>query len=79
VFFRKYTQQESKRLGLHGWCMNTERGTVQGIMEGEESKIKDMKHWLQNTGSPSSRIEKAEFTNEKEIQDYNYSGFSIKR
>lgn len=38
----QYTQQESKKLGLRGWCMNTEKGTVQGVMEGEEQKVKNM-------------------------------------
>ncbi|KAK5647729.1 hypothetical protein RI129_002621 [Pyrocoelia pectoralis] len=79
VFFRKFTQQEAKKLGLKGWCMNTVSGTVQGVMEGSNDKINEMKNWLQTVGSPSSKIEKAEFRNEKEILQPNFSNFSVKR
>ncbi|XP_076047768.1 uncharacterized protein LOC143029166 isoform X3 [Oratosquilla oratoria] len=36
------------------------------------------KDWLRNTGSPSSRITKAEFRNEKEIEAVSFSHFNIK-
>ncbi|XP_051176317.1 acylphosphatase-1-like [Leptopilina boulardi] len=79
VCFRKYTQKEGKKLGLIGWCMNTDRGTVIGQLQGEKSKVHEMKLWLQHKGSPSSSIEKAEFRNEKEISELTMSGFSIKK
>ncbi|KAK9737275.1 Acylphosphatase [Popillia japonica] len=79
VFFRKYTQQEAKKLNLKGWCMNTERGTVQGVMQGEVNNIETMKKWLKSTGSPSSRIEKAEFSNETDIKSLTFGTFDIKR
>nr|XP_022903586.1 acylphosphatase-2-like [Onthophagus taurus] len=79
VFFRKYTQQEAKKLGLTGWCMNTEKGTVQGILEGDSEKISQMKRWLEKTGSPSSRIDKAVFSNEKEAKSGQFSSFEIRR
>ena len=34
VYFRAYTQKQAKKLGLVGWCMNTERGTVIGEIQG---------------------------------------------
>ncbi|GJQ76323.1 hypothetical protein Trydic_g2046 [Trypoxylus dichotomus] len=79
VFFRKYTQQEARKLNLRGWCMNTEKGTVQGVMQGELSNIEMMKQWLKNTGSPSSRIEKAEFRNQADIKNLTFTSFDIKR
>ena len=79
VFFRKSAQEQGQALGLKGWCMNTRDGTVKGSMEGEEDKIEEMKNWLRFKGSPASRIDKAEFKNEKEIQQYSYSSFSVKR
>ncbi|KAK4885089.1 hypothetical protein RN001_001360 [Aquatica leii] len=72
VYFRKFTQQESKKIGVRGWCMNTDRGTVSGVMEGEESKINHMKNWLKSVGSPSSKIEKADFKNEKMIPKFTF-------
>lgn len=37
------------------------------------------KRWLKTTGSPSSRIEKAEFKNEADIKNFTFSTFDIKR
>nr|XP_023016662.1 acylphosphatase-1-like [Leptinotarsa decemlineata]XP_023016663.1 acylphosphatase-1-like [Leptinotarsa decemlineata] len=79
VFFRKYTEQEAKRLGLKGWCMNTRQDTVKGVIEGMPSRVNQMKTWLQKTGSPSSRIDKAVFTNEKDINQHTYDSFKIKK
>ncbi|ORX84227.1 Acylphosphatase-domain-containing protein [Anaeromyces robustus] len=62
VFFRKYTKLEGKKLGLRGWCMNTTKGTVQGLATGKESQIEKFKTFLQTKGSPKSRIDHAEFS-----------------
>ena len=79
VCFRAYTQDKAKSLGVHGWCRNTRRGTVDGELEGEANDIETMKKWLRIEGSPSSRIDKTIFKNEREIQDYSFSlPFSIK-
>uniref|UniRef100_A0A1A9WG39 acylphosphatase n=1 Tax=Glossina brevipalpis TaxID=37001 RepID=A0A1A9WG39_9MUSC len=61
VFFRKYTANKAKELGLHGWCKNTLEGTVKGQMEGTQQEISEMKYWLQNKGSPKSRIDDTNF------------------
>uniref|UniRef100_A0A023EEW2 Acylphosphatase n=1 Tax=Aedes albopictus TaxID=7160 RepID=A0A023EEW2_AEDAL len=79
VFFRKYTQKQATSLGLKGWCMNTRDGTVKGQMEGEVKPMNEMKHWLQTKGSPTSRIDKAVFSEMKEIVKYSFNDFSIKR
>lgn len=36
------TEEEAKKLGLRGWCMNTRDGTVKGVIEGETDKINEM-------------------------------------
>ncbi|XP_060939155.1 acylphosphatase-1 [Limanda limanda] len=77
VFFRKYTQAEGKKLGLVGWVQNTDSGTVQGQLQGPRSKVKEMQEWLKSTGSPKSRISKAEFKNKKTVQSLEHSSFSI--
>ncbi|XP_065075136.1 acylphosphatase-2 [Ochlerotatus camptorhynchus] len=78
VFFRKYTQKQAITLGLKGWCKNTRDGTVKGQMEGEVKPMNEMKHWLQTKGSPTSRIDKAVFTEMKEITKFSFNDFSIK-
>ncbi|KAB7507942.1 Acylphosphatase-1 [Armadillidium nasatum] len=77
VFFRKYTQKKAKELLVRGWCKNTDKGTVAGQLEGEEKQVQRMKDWLRTTGSPSSRIDKVEFKNEREIKDFSFDSFKI--
>ncbi|CAG4974999.1 unnamed protein product [Parnassius apollo] len=79
VFFRKYTKQQADKLGLRGWCMNTSKGTVQGQIQGPSDNVESMMQWLRSTGSPSSQIEKAEFKNEKEVSEYSFNDFSIRK
>ncbi|SPP84562.1 acylphosphatase-2-like [Drosophila guanche] len=79
VFFRKHTERQANRLGVRGWCMNTRKGTVKGQLEAPLPQLNEMKNWLETKGSPSSIIEKATFTESKEIPNYAFSGFSIKR
>ncbi|XP_050316464.1 acylphosphatase-2 isoform X2 [Bactrocera neohumeralis] len=79
VFFRKHTEKQAKLFGLRGWCMNTSQGTVRGQMEGELDKVNEMKNWLETKGSPKSRIDKAVFSETKEIPDYTFKAFTIKR
>ncbi|KAF6208871.1 hypothetical protein GE061_014613 [Apolygus lucorum] len=74
VFFRKYTQKRALNLGLGGFVMNTSKGTVVGRIEGEQKKVKDMKQWLEKTGSPKSRIDRAVFSEEKPMTQASASG-----
>ncbi|XP_041927996.1 acylphosphatase-1 [Alosa sapidissima] len=77
VFFRKHTQKEGQQLGLVGWVQNTEAGTVQGQLQGPTDKVKQMQEWLKTTGSPRSRIDKAEFKNEKKIETLDHEDFKV--
>merc|ERR1712179_551862 len=54
VFFRKFTYEKAKSLGLKGWVRNTRDGTVEGRIEGEAREVEAMQSWLQHTGSPQS-------------------------
>ncbi|XP_031703779.1 acylphosphatase-1 [Anarrhichthys ocellatus] len=77
VFFRKYTQAEGRKLGLVGWIQNTGTATVQGQLQGPRNQVKEMQEWLKSTGSPKSRITKAEFKNEKTVDSLEHSSFKI--
>lgn len=79
VFFRKYTKKQADQLNLSGWCENTRDDTVRGEIEGSEDKIEQMKQWLENTGSPSSRISKAVFSPLRLIEKSTYESFVIRR
>ncbi|EDV31983.1 uncharacterized protein Dana_GF19668 [Drosophila ananassae] len=78
VYFRRHAMRKAKTLGLRGWCMNTERGTVRGYIEGRPAEMNVMKEWLKNTGSPLSNIEKVKFTSERRRQRYGFTNFHIR-
>ncbi|ETE72006.1 Acylphosphatase-2 [Ophiophagus hannah] len=61
--------------GVVGWVKNTRQGTVTGQVQGPEEKVNEMKAWLTSVGSPSSRIDRTNFSNEKEISKLEFSGF----
>jgi len=79
VFFRKFTNEKALSLGLRGWVKNTRDGTVRGELEGDVENVNLMKSWLQKTGSPQSRIDKAVFNNQRQINSYNFDSFRIIR
>ncbi|XP_073976526.1 acylphosphatase-2-like [Rhodnius prolixus] len=79
VFFRKYTRDKAIKLGLKGFVQNTESGTVIGMVEGNRDKVDEMKEWLTKTGSPSSKVDKCVFSQEKKIEQSQYKDFSIHR
>ncbi|KAM9257564.1 acylphosphatase-2 [Cariama cristata] len=78
VCFRMYTEEEARKLGVVGWVKNTRQGTVTGQVQGPEDKVNAMKSWLSKVGSPSSRIDRTNFSNEKEISKLEFSGFSTR-
>ncbi|KAF1483939.1 Acylphosphatase-2, partial [Eudyptula minor novaehollandiae] len=77
-FSNQYTEEEARKLGVVGWVKNTSQGTVTGQVQGPEDKVNAMKSWLSKVGSPSSRIDRTSFSNEKEISKLDFSGFSTR-
>ena len=55
VFFRAYTQEEARRLGLRGWVRNLPDGRVEATFEGEEKALEEMIRWC-HKGSPGARV-----------------------
>ncbi|XP_056441617.1 acylphosphatase-2-like isoform X1 [Gadus macrocephalus] len=78
VCFRMYTEQEGRSLGLSGWVQNTRRGSVIGQIQGAAGKVDQMKDWLRNVGSPSSRIDRAVFSNERDLKEPELKGFKTR-
>ncbi|XP_037950731.1 acylphosphatase-2-like [Teleopsis dalmanni] len=78
VYFRKYTENFAKGLGIRGWVMNTSHGTVKGQMEGNEKQLVEMKKWLTETGSPKSQIENASFSDLAQIRQFTFKSFVVK-
>ncbi|XP_040002465.1 acylphosphatase-2-like isoform X2 [Xiphias gladius] len=74
----QYTEDQGQRLGLSGWVKNTRQGTVIGQIQGHLDKVNDMKFWLKSVGSPSSRIDRAIFSNQRDISKLEIHGFSTR-
>ncbi|XP_032418413.1 acylphosphatase-2 isoform X1 [Xiphophorus hellerii] len=78
VCFRMYTEDQGRVLGLGGWVKNTRQGTVIGQIQGPAQRVNSMKLWLKNVGSPSSRIDRAVFSNERDVSKLEVQGFSTR-
>ncbi|KPP79048.1 hypothetical protein Z043_101398 [Scleropages formosus] len=73
-----YTEDQAKKLGVSGWVKNTRQGTVVGQVQGPTDKVREMKVWLSKVGSPSSRIDRAVFSNERDIPKLEMRGFGTR-
>ncbi|XP_033991808.1 acylphosphatase-2 [Trematomus bernacchii] len=78
VCFRMYTEKQGLHLGLVGWVKNTHGGTVVGQVQGPTHKVEEMKVWLSKEGSPSSRITRFCFSNQRNIDKLELSGFKTR-
>ncbi|XP_043538619.1 acylphosphatase-2-like isoform X2 [Chiloscyllium plagiosum] len=73
-----YTEEQARKLGLVGWVKNTARGTVTGQVQGSVENVNFMMNWLKSVGSPMSRIDKAQFSDEREISKLDFNNFSTR-
>eukprot|EP01138_Halocafeteria_seosinensis_P015846 gb/GECG01016171.1/.p1 GENE.gb/GECG01016171.1/~~gb/GECG01016171.1/.p1 ORF type:complete len:101 (+),score=20.19 gb/GECG01016171.1/:1-303(+) len=78
VFFRAHTEEKAHKLNLVGYVLNSATGTVQGVAQGPAPAIEEFKKFLQYEGSPASKIERAEFHEEKEVSQLEYDRFSVR-
>ncbi len=75
VFFRKYTRDKAKALGLKGFVRNCDDGTVEVVAEGDEVPLHEFLHWCYQ-GSPRAEVETI---NTEEIDYSGFKLFEIKR
>ena len=79
VFMRKYTVKAAKKRNVLGWVQNTSRGTVIGDACGREADILSFQKWLRTKGSPKSKIDRVEFTEQKVIESPPFIDFSVRK
>ncbi len=56
VFYRHYTLKKAKRLGITGWVVNENDGSVTIFAQGEIEKLKELVNWA-HEGSPMATVE----------------------
>lgn len=59
VYFRAYTRDQARLLGLAGWVMNRRDGTVEAFFEGEKSQVDKMVAWCRQ-GPPAAQVDRVE-------------------
>ena len=56
VWFRSYTQEKARELGITGWVRNVSDGTVTLVAEGNDKQLIKLTKWLE-IGSPNANVD----------------------
>ena len=56
VWYRESMRLEAERLGVTGWVRNGRNGTVEAVVQGEESAIEALIAWVR-IGPPAARVD----------------------
>ncbi|MBI65935.1 MAG: acylphosphatase [Candidatus Marinimicrobia bacterium] len=69
VWFRKYTYDFAKCIGLVGIVKNLEDGSVLAKVSGRDDKLEQFKEFLVK-GSPDSRVDKIDYSWQDSSTEY---------
>ena len=75
VLFRKFIDENAKRIGIRGYVRNLNDGRVEVVMEGTDDKVMEMLE-ICKKGNPHSKIREIEM---KELTNQSFQGFNIMR
>ena len=78
VFYRWYTIQKAKQLGISGWIRNRRDGRVETIIIGPKVKINQMLAWFWQ-GSPLSKVEEVKIISQKSTKKDHFNGQFTRR
>lgn len=59
VFFRAFTEEHARRLGVNGWVRNLTDGRVEAVFEGPRDKVEKLIH-LCRYEHPHARVDDVE-------------------
>ena len=76
VGFRYNTQHEAQRLGLTGYAMNMDDGSVEIVACGESDQVEQLMRWLKAGGPRSARVDR--ILSEPHRPGDDLKGFSIR-
>ena len=74
VWFRKYTLDSARDIGVVGMVKNLVDGTVLVNASGKDENLREFKEFLEN-GSSNSRVDKIDYS--WEDSSFEYSTFEI--
>lgn len=75
VWFRATTQDMAKKLKVKGWVRNTDEGSVEAHIQGEDSAVEKMLSWCRQ-GPPGARVDTVDI--EEVSPDEEFGSFSIR-
>ncbi len=75
VFYRAFTQNKAKEMGIKGWVRNVPGGGVEAVLEGERQKVGELLS-LMKTGPEGSMVLGIELS---ELKCRGYEDFEIMR
>ncbi len=76
VFFRDYTRKKAIDFGLKGYVKNMPDGTVKIVVDEPQDGLDDFIRWVENNGSPSSRVDKVDVKGI--VTDEKFNSFEIR-
>ncbi len=76
VFYRAYTLEEARRLGLRGWVMNLPDGRVEVLAEGEPDRLTRLKAWCWQ-GPPYALVRNVD-VREEPVKEGEFTGFDVR-
>jgi acylphosphatase len=59
VAYRESMRHEAERLGITGWVRNRLDGSVEAVIEGDETALAAMLEWVRR-GPPAARVSNVE-------------------
>ena len=65
VFYRAWSAEQARRLGLSGWVRNRRDGTVEMLVHGDEAVVQRMIA-LCRDGPPAARVERIDVEDSQE-------------
>jgi acylphosphatase len=74
VFFRQWTLNVARRLGVNGWVHNARDGSVEAHLAGEEGSVAKLIEHMRK-GPPQARVEDVTV---EPAEPETVSGFSVK-
>jgi acylphosphatase len=74
VFFRAWTREQARSLGIDGWVRNCPDGTVEAHLAGEEEAVERMVE-LVRRGPPHAVVDQAKV---EDAAPEDFSGFDIR-
>lgn len=74
VFYRAWTREEARELGLGGWVRNCSDGSVEAFLEGEPAAVEQLIDSMRE-GPPSTRVDDL---TAKEVEPEGLDAFSVR-